>query len=95
MVYLVDGSQYHFSYRELQADYHHFSVMLDDEFMRPENLLKVLHFCCVCAYLKELGVEATVSDKGVIHELIHLALGVSNRPLREIRAQFEEVMRLA
>jgi hypothetical protein len=69
--------------------------MPDDEFTRPENLLKILHFCCVCAYLKELGVEATVSDKGVIHELIHLASGIPTRPLREIRAQFEEVMRLA
>lgn len=63
--------------------------------MKADNLLAALHFCCVCGYLKELSVTSTISDKGVIHELVHLALGLTDRPLREIRAQFETVMRLA
>jgi hypothetical protein len=95
MYYLVDGTQFGLSYSELREDYHRYRTMSDEEFVKPETLLNAMHFCCVVAYFKELGNEATVSDKGVIHELIHLCLGQNTRSLREIREQFAVVMELA
>lgn len=94
MDYLVDGHRFVLRYGELREDYHRYCNMLDEEFLKPETLLNALHFCCVVAYLKEIGIEATISDRGIIHELIHLQLGIADRPLREIRDHFALVMRL-
>jgi hypothetical protein len=95
MEYLVDKTQFSLSYTQLCADGEHYRRMSDEEFVRPENLLQAMHFACVVAYLKELGPECTISDLGIIHELIHLQLGQSIRPLREIREHFDKVLRLA
>ena len=95
MLYFVDGSKFSFSYSALREDYERYCAMTDEEFVRDDALLNLLHFCCVCAYFKELGIEATVSDKGIIHELIHLLLGMPVQSLREIRSQFEIVCKLA
>lgn len=95
MEYLVGDHRFSLSYQELQGDYERFRTMSDDEFVRPETLLNCMHFCCVVGYLKEVGAEATISDQGVIHELIHLSLGIATRSLRDIREQFAKVMMLA
>jgi hypothetical protein len=95
MDYLVNGSTFSVSYQSLKDDYYRFCGMTDKEFVKRATLLEVLHFCCVCGYVKELGIESTLSDKGVIHELVHLLLGIPVQNLREIRAQFEAVMKLA
>ncbi len=95
MEYLVDGTKFELRYSELKKDYQRFCAMLDEEFLQPQTLLEVLHFCCVCGYLKELSNEELISDKGVIHELTHLLTRTSRRSVRDIRSQFEQVMKLA
>ena len=97
MIYLVDGRQYHFSYNELQDDYYKYIKQSDDEFMQPANLIKALHFACIVLYFKDAGIEATVGDKGIIHQLVHL-LDIPDEPLvdlQEVRKLFKDVLRLA
>lgn len=72
VIYLVDGSQYSFNYNDLQEDYFTFINQSDAEFIIPQNLIKALHFACIVLYLKDAGAEMTVSDKAIIHQLIHL-----------------------
>ena len=95
MIYLVDDHQYSLNYKSLKEDYYRFCNMRDEEWEKPQVLWDVLHFCCVVGYLKEMNNEALVSDLGIIHEIIHLAKGISQRSLRDIREQFAKVMVLA
>lgn len=95
MQYLVDGHEYGLSYSKLREDYHRFRAMPDEQWQEPETLWDVLHFCCIVGYLKEMNGEMLVSDLGIIHEIVHLAKGISQRSLRDIREQFAKVMALA
>lgn len=97
MEYIVDGSRFILNYQDLKEDYFTFINQSDAEFIIPQNLIKALHFACIVLYLKEAGPEMTVSDKGIIHELIHL-LDIPEEPLidlAEIRELFKEVLYLA
>jgi hypothetical protein len=95
MEYLVEGHKYILRYQELREDYLRFCAMADEEWKKPSILWDILHFCCVVGYLKEMTCGMLVSDLGIIHEIVHLAQGVSGRPLPEIREQFKLVMELA
>jgi hypothetical protein len=95
MEYQVDGSTFVLNYQELRDDYFKFKNMSDADFMK--SLVKALHFACIVLYLKEAGPEITVSDKAIIHELVHL-LDIPEEPLidlQEIRKLFNEVLYLA
>ena len=93
MIYIVAEHQYSLSYLDLKEDYQRFCEMPDDQWM--SSLWDILHFCCVVGYLKEMNGEMLVSDQGIIHEIVHLAKGISQRSLRDIREQFAKVMALA
>jgi hypothetical protein len=93
--YKVGDYNFAISYLDLQADYQRFCQMPDEEWKQPETLWSILHLCCVVGYLKEMNGEMLVSDLGIIHEIVHLAQGVSQRSLRDIREQFAKVMALA
>jgi hypothetical protein len=95
MVYEIENAKYVLHYQELKEDYLRFCQMPDKEWKKQSVLWDVLHFCCVVGYLKEMNDEMLVSDLGIIHEIVHLAKGISGRPLQEIRDQFKEVMKLA
>lgn len=95
MEYLVNDIKYNFSYKGLKEDYHRLIAMSDKEFL--ENLPTALHFACFCSYVKELGLEATLGEEGIIHNLIHL-IHIPNEPLvdlRQIRKSFKELLLLA
>ncbi len=97
MEYIVDNSHFYLHYQELRDDYYHFINLTDAEFMLPQTLIKALHFACVVLYLKEAGPEMTVSDKAIIHELVHL-LDIPDESLVDlstIRKLFKEVLYLA
>lgn len=93
MTYLVDGKQYKLDYQELKSEWMRFCEMPDEIFI--QNAIHAAHLACIICYLKGLGSEATISDRGIIHELIHLAtLGDSVIQLVVIREQFKNLLRL-
>jgi hypothetical protein len=97
MDYLVDGTKYNLNYTQLKEDYTKFIQQSDTEFSSPQNLIKALHFACIVLYLKGADAEMTVSDKAIIHQLVHL-LDIPDEPLidlAEIRELFKEVLYLA
>jgi len=95
MQYVVSGTKYNLSYKELRELYHKYLLYTDEEFRK--NLPEILHTACVICYLKESGNESTLSDKGVIHLLVH-QLHIPEEPLeslQEAREAFENICKLA
>lgn len=70
LFYEVDGSRYALSYSSLREDYLNYRLMTDEDFMA--NLVKILHFAVFVCFVKEAPSYVVLSDKGVIHELVHL-----------------------
>jgi len=94
MEYLVDGEKFHLSYSELRDKYILFSNFSLAEFL--DRLPEVLHLACIISYLKEVPSYNTLSDKGLIHQLIHL-LDIGEEPIidaEKIRQQFIKEMKL-
>jgi len=94
MEYIVEGLKYNLNYQQLREKHIEMCNIKNAEFV--SRLPEALHLACVICYLKELGNESTISDKGIIHELIHL-LHIPNEPLvniNEIRKQFKRVLML-
>ncbi len=95
MRYIVEDSHYGFSYRELKEEYNRHIKMTDEQFLH--NLPSAIHLACFISWVKELPNDATIGDKGIVHELAHLlhhgAGNVIN--LKEIRKSFKETLKLA
>lgn len=89
LTYLPDAplpsNKFGFSYSELRDDYLRYRLMSDEEFV--DNALDILHFACYVCYIKESGSQHTLSDTGIIHQLVHL-LSPDTRPdaLNELEA---------
>ena len=94
MEYKVGNKFFVLSYSDLREQYHELIELSDAEFLA--DLPKMLHFACVVSYLKELGNEATISDLGIIHQLVHLQTESINvkDSLPEIRQQFKTLLKL-
>ena len=93
--YLVDGTEYSLDYQDLKLTYDGIVSLNDEDFM--QLLPQIAHLACIVSYFKGLGVQATISDKGIVHELIHLMVD-PNEPtndLQEIRKSFNEKIKLA
>lgn len=61
-----------------------------------DNLHEIAHLACIISYFKGLSNNATIGDKGIIHELIHL-MTEPNEPtndLQEIRGKFNQLIQL-
>lgn len=95
IAYLVDGNFYSLSYSALKDDYTRFSMMTDTEFLL--KLSEILHFACICCFLKEIPTSVCLSDRGIIHELVHLLhlKDCNGRPLAEVRELFNNQLRLS
>jgi hypothetical protein len=94
MTYLVGKSKYELSYQKLKALYINFCQMSDEEFL--ENIIDATHLAIIICFLKEIKTDICLSDKGIIHELVHLQTeGGTTTLLPEIRKDFEEVLKLA
>lgn len=90
MEYLVEGSKYSLSYKQLREHHTRFCGLSDEEFMN--ELPSALHLATVICYLKELPTYNVLSDKGIIHQLVHL-LEQPDEPtndLQEIRQQYQK-----
>ncbi len=63
------------------------------------NALDALHFSMLVTFIKGLGSEATVGDRSVCHQLLHLldeeCQEMALRELSEIRELFNTVCNLA
>lgn len=91
--YLSDGETFSLSYKELRNCYDEFCDMEDEEFLN--KLPDALHLACMICFLKEVPTYICLTDKGVIHELIHLLKNQNVRKLKEIRDLFKMTLRLA
>lgn len=67
-----DGSKYGFSYSSAKEEYHRFKSMDDETFFAPDNFIEALHFACFISFIKELPNACTLSDKGIIHQMVHI-----------------------
>lgn len=92
--YTVGGTTYSLDYQELKAEYDKVIAYTDQQFM--QNLPQIAHLACIVAYFKGLGVQATISDKGIVHELIHLMTDPEEptNDLQEIREKFNWLIQL-
>ena len=92
MTYTVEGTTYSLSYRELKAHYENAIDMPDNGFISCIGPL--IHLACIICYLKEIPAEVCLSDKGIIHELAHLADG-TECDLAAVRELFKTTLKLA
>ncbi len=97
MEYLVGTSRYSFNYQNRRADFLNYKAMTDKEFV--ENALAALHLAMHVCYVKQCGIESTLSDKGVCYQLLHLldkdCRDHAVSELAEIRELFNRVCELA
>jgi hypothetical protein len=93
MEYVIDNKKFMLSYQELKNEHHRFCNMADEEF--KANIPAALHLACVISWFKELPNECTVSDCGIIHELVHI-LHIDNpvNNFKAVRTQFEKLLNL-
>lgn len=95
MTYSVGNNKYYLSYNNLQERYLEVVNYTDEQF--KTNIIEILHLACIISYFKELPAECTISDEGIIHQLVHL-MHIPNEPLidlTEIRNQFNTLLKLA
>lgn len=92
--YLIDGVEYSFNYQELKFRYEDICQYSDKQFM--EELPEIAHLACIVSYLKGLGTQATIGDKGIIHEIIHLMTNPEEptNNITEIRLKFNKLIQL-
>lgn len=93
--YLVDGMKYSFNYQDLKSKYQAVVNYSDEQFM--DNLPEIAHLACIISYFKGLSNNATIGDKGIIHELIHLMTDPEEptNDLAEIREKFNRLIKLS
>jgi len=68
--YSVGDKTYNYNYESIQYTQLEIINYTDEEFM--DNLPRILHFACLMSYVKNLSIKDTLSDTGIIHELVHL-----------------------
>ena len=86
--YLSEGTKFSLSYQALREHYLNFCDMSDSDFLN--NLPDALHLACVICFLKETPTYVCLTDKGIIHELVHLLKeDGTTTSLQEIRDLFK------
>lgn len=93
--YIVGETKYAISYRELREAYSRLTNMDNAAFLKA--LPEAIHTACVISWFKELPADATIGDRGVVHELAHiLHLGETDESeILRIRALFSKLLELA
>lgn len=94
IIYLSEGEKFSLSYQKLKDHYLDFCDMSDSDFLK--NLPDALHLACVICFLKETPTYICLTDKGIIHELVHLLKeDVTTTSLKEIRDLFKLTLHLS
>ena len=94
MEYTINNKKYSVSKSELQKEYQKVVAYTDIEFL--ENIASIAHLACIISFYKDLPNVETLSDEGIVHQLIHL-MDIPNEPLidlQEIRCLFNKIMEL-
>lgn len=81
------------SYKNLYHEYMDMVAMTDEEFVA--NLPRALHLACIIAWLKELDLDRSVGDYGVIHMLAHYLHMPDDTNLAEVREIFRKELILS
>lgn len=91
--YLSDGTKFSLSYQELKDNYQIFCDMDDETFIA--EIVDALHLACIICFLKEIPTYVCLTDKGIVHELVHLMKeNGTTTSLKEIRELFETTLKL-
>jgi len=94
MKYLSEGATFDLSYQELRERYFEFCEMNDQSFI--DRLPEALHLACIICFLKEIPTYVCLTDKGIIHELVHILSNTGTTTgLGEIRDLFKKTLCLA
>jgi hypothetical protein len=95
ITYLQEEHKYSFSYKEVKEAYTEFVNLNDKDFLK--NLPRAAHLACVICFFKEIPTDLCLNDTGIVHQLVHLMdiKDYHKKELREIRKNFEEVLKLA
>ena len=96
MYYLSENIKYNISYQELKEKHNKFCEMTHEEF--EKNIVKALHLACIICFFKEIPTYVCLTDRGIIHELIHIIEGddcISADRFIEVRKDFETVLKLS
>lgn len=91
-------SHYSLSYQELREHHERLCRLSDRRFLQPKHLIESAHLACIVGWLKELSRDATIGDRGIVHELIHLMTGIAEDDpgaVKRIREQFKALLELA
>lgn len=91
--YLVENIKYEFSYQDIREQYQSFCRMDDKQFI--ENINEAIHLACFICYIKEIPTYVCLSDRGIIHELIHIITGATDLGIHEVRNLFCETLKLS
>lgn len=92
--YKIGKTNYQLDYQMITYQYDTFKAMSNDEFL--EKILDAIHFACYISYVKNLNTKQTLSDKGIIHELVHLTKE-STRKFQDIsktRKKFNKLLKI-
>lgn len=92
--YKKENKTFLYDYELLMFQYNKFVGMSNKEFI--DNILEAVHFACYVSYLNKLNTEQTLSDTGIIHELIHLTKE-NTRPyqnLNKTRKKFNKLLKI-
>jgi len=90
MNYTINDKAYAMNYQELKETFERYSEMTDEAFR--VCLPNIIHFACFVSWFKRLSPDQTISDVGIIHQLVHLL--TSNDPIvdiKEVRADFDRL----
>ena len=91
--YLVDGRKYLLSYQQLREKHLELCDLSDQEFIG--RAAEAAHLACIICYLKEIPTYVCLSDRGIVHELVHLLHIPGDVNLHDLRNEFKEQLRLA
>lgn len=89
--YKIGNKEYKYNPSLLRMHYEEFTDMSDADFI--QSISRVLHFACFMSFVKNLSHIDTLSDQGIIHELVHLANENTRKysNIKEIREKFEDL----
>lgn len=89
--YKIENKEYVYDPSMIRFHYTSFTIMSNEEFM--ENLPKALHFACFMSFILKLDQIVTLSDRGIIHELVHLSNTGTKQfsDITEVREKFDDL----
>lgn len=68
--YKINNKNFLFDYKTVKKEYNRFKEMDDKSFLI--NIVDALHFACYVSWIKNTPTKETLSDQGLIHQLVHL-----------------------